>query len=90
MPGRLKVCTPMRLPRRSRFAAFGFWRVERSEVVSGYLREGLDDGAVFVGAVGEVEVAENFGAADGATDCIGCGNLLDTGRGDGYAEACAD
>ena len=62
----------------------------RSDVASGYLSEGLDDGAVFIYAVGEVDVAENVGAADGATDCIGCGYLLDTGRGDGYAEACAD
>ena len=62
----------------------------RSEVVSGYLCEGFDDGAVFVCAVGEVDVAENFGAADGTTDCIGCCDLLDTGGGDGYAEARAD
>jgi hypothetical protein len=41
-------------------------------------------------AIGEVDVAKNFGASYGPTDCIGCGDLLYTGRADGYAETCAN
>jgi hypothetical protein len=78
----------MRLLLRSRLAAVGF--VAAGEVVSRDLREGLDEGAVFADAVGEVDGAENFGSANGKADGVGCGDLLDAGRGDGDAEACAD
>jgi hypothetical protein len=90
MPERSKDCMPMRLRLRSRPRAPGLGWVVEAEVVTGYLREGFDDSAVVVGAVGELNVAKKFDATKRKADGVGRRDLLYAGGGNGYAETCAD
>ena len=43
-----------------------------------------------MGAAREFNVAADVGLSQTDADCVRCGDLLDAGRCDGYAEACAD
>jgi hypothetical protein len=52
--------------------------------------ESVDDGAIFGGAVGELDVAGDVGAAQTWTDDVGLGDAADAGWSDGDAEACSD
>jgi len=60
------------------------------EAGAGDVGEGVDDGAVFGGAVGEFDVAGDVGAAQAWTDDVGFGDAADAGGSDGDAEACSD
>ena len=60
------------------------------EAGAGDVREGVDDGAVFGGAVGEFDVAGDVGAAQAGTYDVGLCDAADAGRSDGDAEACSD
>ncbi len=59
-----------------------------SKAACGYAGEGLDDGAVFAGAVGEFDVAADLGSPQGAADDVGSDDLGDACRCDGDSEAC--
>jgi hypothetical protein len=66
-----------------------FWVVGSSiifEAVSCYLREGLYDGAIFAGTIGEFDIAADLGSAQAAAGNVRSGYLRDASWRYGDAE----
>jgi hypothetical protein len=60
------------------------------EAGAGDRGEGVDDGSVFGGAVGEFDVAGDVGVAQARAYDVRLGDAADAGGSDGDAEACSD
>ena len=60
------------------------------EALSRYGRNGLHDGTVFAGAIGELDVALNDGAAEAQTRNVWCSYLFYASGRDGYTQTCAN